>query len=148
MNIRPKIRKLAPLSPFPACFALAVLLASAPTPVPAQAPSGPITPQPGTPVQQAPLQPKIDVRVSLVNAPVTVRDSKGQMIHTLEARNFRVTDNGVPQQITSLRHGRRPALHRLPPRNQLPHRADAPANPQSWLPSSPKRSWVPTPKPP
>jgi VWFA-related protein len=99
MNIRPKIHALAPLSPLPACFALAALLASAAVPVSAQAPSGPITPQPGTPVQQAPYEPKINVRVALVNAPVTVHDAKGQMIHTLEARNFRVTDNGVPQQI-------------------------------------------------
>src|SRR5215813_2352788 len=66
----------------------------------AQSPSGPIAPPPGTVIQQAPQpQPKIGVRVSLVNTPVTVHDAKGQMIHTLEAKDFRVTDNGVAQQI-------------------------------------------------
>jgi len=64
----------------------------------AQAPTGPITPQPGTPVQQAP--PKIVTRVSLVNTPVTVRDASGHMVHSLDAMDFQVTDNGVPQQIT------------------------------------------------
>jgi len=63
----------------------------------AQAPEGPITPQPGMVAQQAP---KIKVRSLLVNAPVTVRDAKGEMVNTLEARDFRVTDNGVEQKIT------------------------------------------------
>ena len=40
------------------------------------------------------------VQVSLVNTPVTVRDSKGQMIHDLNPNEFVVTDNGVPQKIT------------------------------------------------
>ena len=68
--------------------------------VSAQAPTGPITPQPGTPVQQAPPQTKIVTRVALVNTPVTVRDSNGQMVNTLDAKDLQVTDNGVPQQIT------------------------------------------------
>jgi VWFA-related protein len=66
----------------------------------AQSPSGPISPQPGTSVQQGPPQPKIGVRVTLVNTPVTVRDSKGHMVHTLEVKDFYVTDNGVNQKIT------------------------------------------------
>jgi len=66
----------------------------------AQSPTGPIAPQPGTPVQQAPPQSKIVTRVSLVNTPVTVRDSKGQMVNTLNPKDFQITDNGVPQQIT------------------------------------------------
>jgi VWFA-related protein len=65
----------------------------------AQAPVGPITPLPGTPVQQAPPQAQFRVQVSLVNTPVTVRNSKGQMIHDLDAKDFRVTDNGVEQKI-------------------------------------------------
>ena len=65
----------------------------------AQGPTGPITPQAGTPIQQAPPQSKIVTRVSLVNTPVIVRDGKGQMVDTLEAKDFVVTDNGVPQQI-------------------------------------------------
>lgn len=66
----------------------------------AQSPSGPIAPQPGVAVQQPPPLPKIGVHVALVNTPVTVRDSKGQMVHTLDAKDFRITDNGVEQKIT------------------------------------------------
>jgi VWFA-related protein len=68
-------------------------------PLAAQSPTGPIAPQPGVAVQQAPAQAKIGVSVELVNTPVTVRDSKGQMINTLDSKDFRVTDNGVPQHI-------------------------------------------------
>jgi VWFA-related protein len=71
-------------------------------PASAQAPTGPIAPQPGTPVQQAPSQSKIVRRVSLVNTPVTVKDSSGQMVNTLDAKDFQITDNGVPQQIIHL----------------------------------------------
>jgi len=68
----------------------------------AQSPAGPVTPLPGAPIQQAPLnsQAKLVVRVSLVNTPVTVRDTKGQMVTSLDTKDFRVTDNGVAQQIT------------------------------------------------
>ena len=66
----------------------------------AQAPTGPITPAPGTPVQQAPPESRIVTQVSLVNTPVTVRDSKGQMVASLEQKDFRITDNGVAQKIT------------------------------------------------
>ena len=68
-------------------------------PLAAQSPTGPIAPQPGVAVQQPPAQAKIGVSVALVNTPVTVRDSKGQMINTLDSKDFRVTDNGVPQRI-------------------------------------------------
>jgi VWFA-related protein len=68
-------------------------------PLAAQSPTGPIAPQPGVAVQQSPAQAKIGVSVALVNTPVTVRDSKGQMIHTLDAKDFRITDNGVQQHI-------------------------------------------------
>jgi VWFA-related protein len=88
--------------PFP--FTLLAVLAGASfvfvNTVSAQAPTGPIVPQPGTPVQQAPPQTKIVTRVALVNTPVTVRDSNGQMVNTLDAKDLQVTDNGVPQQIT------------------------------------------------
>lgn len=66
----------------------------------AQSPSGPLAPQPGSPIQQAPQQPKIVSRVALVNTPVTVRDAKGEMVHDLDQKDFRVTDNGIPQKIT------------------------------------------------
>jgi VWFA-related protein len=80
--------------------AAAAFLAGAPSLL-AQSASGPISPQPGTAIQQAPPQrdAKIGVSVSLVNTPVTVRDNKGNMIHTLEANDFQITDNGVPQRI-------------------------------------------------
>jgi len=80
-----------------AALAGAILLSAA-APVSAQAPTGPITPQPGAPVQQAP--PKIVTRVALVNTPVTVKDASGHMVNSLDAKDFQVTDNGVPQQIT------------------------------------------------
>ena len=83
-----------------AVLAGALLLSAPSAPVSAQAPTGPIAPQPGTPVQQTPAQTKIVTRVSLVNTPVTVRDASGHMVHSLDAKNFQVTDNGVPQQIT------------------------------------------------
>jgi VWFA-related protein len=82
----------------PFLFTLLAVLAGA-TLVSAQAPTGPLTPQPGTPVQQAPAESKIVTRVSLVNTPVTVRDGSGHMVHSLDAKDFQVTDNGVPQQI-------------------------------------------------
>jgi VWFA-related protein len=67
----------------------------------AQAPEGPMTPRPGQPVQQAPpdVQAKLKVQVALVNMPVTVRNAKGEMVHDLEAKDFRITDNGVEQRI-------------------------------------------------
>jgi VWFA-related protein len=63
----------------------------------AQAPEGPMVPQPGVTIQQSP---KIVVRTILVNTPVTVRNAAGEMVHTLEQENFQVLDNGKPQKIT------------------------------------------------
>lgn len=76
----------------------------------AQAPEGPIAPKPGQPVQKAPPQnqAKLRVRVALVNTPVTVRDAKGEMVHDLDAKDFRVTDNGVPQAISHFDLGGEP----------------------------------------
>ncbi len=72
------------------------------SPARGQAPAGPIAPKPGAAIQQAPkdLPPKLRVRVALVNTPVTVRDARGDMVHDLDARDFQVSDNGVPQQIS------------------------------------------------
>ncbi len=68
----------------------------------AQAPEGPIAPKPGQAVQIVPpdVQAGLKVRVALVNMPVTVRDAKGDMVHDLEATNFRILDNGIEQKIT------------------------------------------------
>jgi hypothetical protein len=85
-----------------ASITLLLVLTFASASVRAQAPSGPLIPQPGTPIQQSPknAQGKVKVQVALVNTPVTVRDAKGEMVHNLEAKDFQITDNGVPQKIT------------------------------------------------
>jgi VWFA-related protein len=68
----------------------------------AQAPPGPLTPQPGVEIQKAP---SIKVRSVLVNTPVTVRNEKGEMVHDLEAPDFQITDNGVAQKIAHFNLG-------------------------------------------
>lgn len=82
-------------------FLFLILLATSAFAIPgsAQSPSGPVAPSPGTAIQHSPSQAKIGVSVALVNTPVTVRNSKGEMIQTLDAKDFRVTDKGVPQRI-------------------------------------------------
>jgi len=84
---------------------LALLLAASAF---AQAPEGPITPQPGVPIQQAPPGSTFKVQSVLVNTPVTVRDAKGEMVHNLEKKDFHVTDNGVEQQISHFDLGSEP----------------------------------------
>jgi len=81
---------------------LAAALCGLPIAVRAQAPAGPMTPQPGVALQKAP---NIKVRTVLVNTPVTVRNEKGEMVHSLEEADFRITDNGVPQRITHFNLG-------------------------------------------
>src|SRR5258708_13106014 len=70
----------------------------------AQAPDGPMIPQPGVSIQQGPPSP-IKIRTVLVNTPVTVRNEKGEMVHDLEESDFRITDNGAPQKITHFNLG-------------------------------------------
>jgi VWFA-related protein len=67
-----------------------------------QVPAGPITPKAGAEIQQPPkdTQAKLRVRVALVNTPVTVRDGHGDMVLNLDVHDFRISDNGVPQQIS------------------------------------------------
>jgi VWFA-related protein len=67
-------------------------------PLLAQAPTGPLPPRPGAAVQQPPKN-EIKVQVALVTTPVTVRDSRGAMVHNLEAQDFQLTDNGTAQKI-------------------------------------------------
>jgi VWFA-related protein len=50
-------------------------------------------------------KPSIRVRVELVNAPVVVRDARGEYVSDLSLKNFRVFDNGVNQEIESLEVG-------------------------------------------
>jgi len=68
---------------------------------------GPITPKPGTPIQQPP-EGTIRVRVALVNAPVVVIDAKGELILDLEKKDFHVLDNGIDQAIESCDLGGEP----------------------------------------
>lgn len=80
--------------------AILVFAAACAAPIRAQSPPGPVTPRPGEPVQQSPPAGQLKLRVALVNTPVTVRDAKGNMINSLDAADFRVTDNGVEQKIS------------------------------------------------
>ena len=84
------------------CALLAVVLLGGAGALRGQAPEGPMAPKPGQTVQQAPpdVQAKVKVQVALVNMPVTVRNAKGEMVHDLDAKDFRITDNGVEQKIT------------------------------------------------
>src|SRR5215468_12226103 len=83
----------------PLCAAALFLVAS---PAFAQSPDGPMVPRPDVPIQQAPkrVDAAIKAKVVLVNAPVTVRDSSGQIFTRLDARDFQLTDHGVPQTIS------------------------------------------------
>jgi VWFA-related protein len=59
-----------------------------------------MVPQPNVTVQQAPPSPALKVHVTLVSTPVVVRNQKGEMIHTLDAKDFQITDKGIRQQIS------------------------------------------------
>jgi VWFA-related protein len=48
---------------------------------------------------------KIKVRTILVNEPVTVRNHDGHMVHNLEPKDFKITDNGLEQTITDFEVG-------------------------------------------
>lgn len=69
----------------------------------AQAPEGPMIPQPEMPIQKGPVP--IKLRTVLVNTPVTVRNEKGEMVHDLEESDFRIMDNGALQKITHFNLG-------------------------------------------
>lgn len=68
----------------------------------AQSPEGPMVPRPDVSIQQPPKRSDVAIKskVVLVNAPVTVRDAKDQMVTSLEAKDFHLTDHGVAQTIT------------------------------------------------
>jgi VWFA-related protein len=72
-----------------------------------QAPSTPIMREPDRPVLEA-QESKIRKYVFSVNVPVTVMNAKGELVSNLEAKDFRVTDNGVPQKIMYLDLGPTP----------------------------------------
>src|SRR5580658_3235538 len=86
------------LTVFPATLA-ALAMFSYPA-LRAQQTQGPIAPQPGTPVQQAP-EGTIRVRVALVRAPVVVVGAKGEPVLDLQQKDFHILDDGVGQTIES-----------------------------------------------
>jgi VWFA-related protein len=77
---------------------LAAGMVFAALPARAQQTQGPISPKPGTPVQQAP-EGTIRVRVALVRAPVVVVGAKDEPVLDLQQKDFRVLDDGVAQTI-------------------------------------------------
>lgn len=95
------MKRISVHSRFSLLFSL-FALASSVSPTLAQTPDGPMVPRPDVPIQQAPkrAQTTIKSNVVLVNAPVTVRDSKDQIVTSLAAADFRLTDHGVPQTIS------------------------------------------------
>jgi VWFA-related protein len=89
------IIRSVPLKTVLSIFALTFL----PVVLHAQAPDGPMAPLPNVPIQQSP-HPTVKVRATLVSTPIVVRNNKGEMVHTLDATDFQITDNGVRQKIT------------------------------------------------
>lgn len=83
----------------------AVLIAT--MPMLGQSPSPPIVQNPRTSSPQAP-EDRIRTRVLLVNVPVTVTNTNGELALNLDAKDFEITDNGVPQKIAFLELGRPP----------------------------------------
>ena len=61
---------------------------------------GPITPRPGTTVQQPP-EGEIHVRVAIVRAPIAVISAKGEPILDLQQKDFHIFDDGIEQAIAS-----------------------------------------------
>jgi len=91
-------------------ISLAILAAAVALPAPlvqAQETRGPITPKPGTRVQQPP-EGTIRARVTLVTAPVVVADSKGEPVLDLERKDFHLFDNGADQAIDGFDIGGEP----------------------------------------
>jgi VWFA-related protein len=66
-----------------------------------QVPTPPAINDPATLAPQA-QEGKIRRRVLLVNVPVTVTNAKDELVSNLDAKDFQVTDNGVPQKIADL----------------------------------------------
>jgi VWFA-related protein len=84
---------------------IAVLTAA--MPMLCQTPSAPIIREPRTPATQGP-EGRIRQRVLLVEVPLTVTNAKGELVSNLEAKDFQLTDNGVPQKIVYLDLGPAP----------------------------------------
>jgi VWFA-related protein len=83
-------------------FSFTVLLLASAHAAFAQSPDGPMVPRPDVSIQQSPKRSDVAIKskVVLVNAPVTVRDAKDQIVTSLEGKDFLLTDHGVAQTIT------------------------------------------------
>lgn len=84
-----------------------IAILTATVPILGQAPAVPLSQQSRMSVQQAP-EARIRKHVLLVNTPVTVVNAKGELVCNLDAKDFQVTDNGVPQKIAYLDLGSTP----------------------------------------
>jgi VWFA-related protein len=87
---------------WPAVIAAGIVLAA--LGVRAGQTQGPITPKPGTQVQQPPSG-AIRVRVQLVSAPIAVIGAKGEPILDLQQKQFHIFDDGVEQTVGSFELG-------------------------------------------
>ena len=76
--------------------------------VKAQSQTAPIVPTFGQTVQRPTDQASIRVKVKVVDAPVVVTDSQGELVLSLTKGNFRVYDNGIKQTIESIDIGNAP----------------------------------------
>jgi VWFA-related protein len=70
-------------------------------PAPPKAPSGQPQARSQQPAQPPPPQTSISVESNLVNVDVVVTDQDGDVLSGLTKENFRIIDNGQPQQITN-----------------------------------------------
>src|SRR5271155_4279522 len=79
-----------------AVLGAALAVAAAAPSARAQAPAGPITPPANI---QQPQKPSLRVNVDWVTTPVTVRNSKGELMLNLAEKDFRLLEDGVEQKI-------------------------------------------------
>jgi len=79
-----------------AILGAALILPAAAPALRAQAPPGPIAPPANI---QPPRKPTVRVNVDWVTTPVTVRNSKGELVLNLAEKDFRVLEDGVEQKI-------------------------------------------------
>lgn len=84
-----------------------IAISTAAMPTLGQVPNAPVMNNPVPLVRQA-QEGKIRRRVLLVNVPVTVTNAKGELVSDLDAKDFQLTDNGVPQKVTYLDLGGTP----------------------------------------
>src|ERR1041384_912561 len=90
------------------CFFAFATVLTVTAPALGQTPAPPSARESGTPGSAQ--ESRIRRRVLLVNVPVTVMNAKGELVSNLDAKDFLVTDNGIPQKITYLDLGPNPLL--------------------------------------